>query len=69
MARQHYNSPDRYRAPWEDAGKHQTRTAALRRLWLHPPQRPGGQWTCCVAGEGSTCGPTREAAIAAGINW
>jgi hypothetical protein len=67
--RVHYNDPDRFSPPWEDGGKHDTRTAGVRRLWLHPPggQRP--YWICAVAGEGSTSGNTRAEAIENGKNW
>lgn len=67
--REHYNDPNRYGPPWEDAGKHPTRTAGLRRLWLHPPSEGETWWTCTVAGEGSTDGDTREQAIERGKNW
>lgn len=65
---EHYNSPDRFAPPWEDAGKHMT-GAGLRRLWLHPPQGPCTYWTCAVAGEGSTSGDTRQAALENGKRW
>jgi hypothetical protein len=65
----HYNDPHRFSAPWIDAGKHQTRTAGLRRFWLHPPTAETPYWTCSIAGEGSTCGDTREAAIESAKRW
>lgn len=69
MPRRHYNSPERYSAPWQDAGTHRTRTAGLRRLWLHPPHQEGAYWSCIVAGEGSTSGASREEALANGRAW
>lgn len=69
MTKENYNSSDRFKAPWIDAGKHQTKTAGLRRLWLHPPTDEKGYWTCAVAGEGSTCGNTREQAMERGKAW
>lgn len=69
MAREHYNSPGRHKAPWQDAGLHETRTAGRRRLWLLPPYEGCPTWTCAVAGEGSTCGDTREQAIERGKKW
>jgi len=66
---EHYNSPNRYKAPWQDAGKHVTRTEGLRRLWLHPPTDGKSYWTCAVAGAGSTCGDTREQALQRGKDW
>lgn len=69
MEREHYNSPSRYSAPWIDAGKHMTRTAGLRRLWLYPPLDEKDYWTCAIAGEGSTSGDTQEQALENGKAW
>lgn len=65
----HYNSPQRFSAPWIDAGIHETRTAGRRRLWLHPPIDDRDHWLCAVAGEGSTGGSTKEEALERGKNW
>jgi hypothetical protein len=65
----HYNAPDRFQAPWQDVGKHQTRFSGLRRLWVHPPHGIITWWRCCIAGEGSTSGDTRESAIDNAKRW
>lgn len=69
--KEHYNSPYRFQAPWVDAGKHRTRTAGLRRIWLYPPsgEKYGNYWTAAIAGEGSTCGETKEQALANARKW
>jgi hypothetical protein len=67
--REHYNSPTRYSAPWIDAGLVKTRTAGTRRVWLHAPTGTMKTWTAAIAGEGSTCGDTREQALERAKNW
>ena len=63
----HYNSYDRFSAPWVDAGVHVTRSAGRRRLWLL--EGDDGYWLCAIAGEGTTGGDTREAALENARNW
>lgn len=64
---EHWNSPNRHSEPWIDLGLHKTRTAGTRRFWLYPNE--DGTFSLAIAGEGSTCGATREEAIANGEKW
>lgn len=65
----HYNSPDRFNAPWIDAGKHKTRNDGVRRLWLNPLSENRNYWICAVAGKGSTAGDTKESALQHAKEW
>lgn len=60
---QHYNYPDRFRAPWVDAGVHQTRKHGARRLWLLGPSGERPYWLCAVSGVCSVSGDTRDQAL------
>ena len=63
--------------PWQDAGRVKTRTAGVRRVWLLAPEdkarvpglAPPETWTAVISGEGSTCGATREEALANAAKW
>jgi hypothetical protein len=65
----HYNSPDRFSAPWEDCGKHKTRTAGLRRIWIMKPDYEGDRWRVVIAGQGTSSGATKEEAMRNAVNW